>query len=81
VTGRWELPKPSAIDNMTEEQKEYEAMELVKHLDKLQRLVGLICRENDTFSTNTVTYFDQSMPRMYDMCVQARNSATSQYRS
>lgn len=54
---------------MTEEQKEYEAMELVKHLDKLQRSVGLFCRENDKFFTDTVTYFNQSMLKVYHLCV------------
>lgn len=37
VTGRWELPKPSPMEGMSEEQKEYEAMQLVEKLDKLQR--------------------------------------------
>jgi len=37
ITGRWEEPRPSAMEGMTEEQKEYEAMQLVNKLDKLQR--------------------------------------------
>jgi len=37
ITGRWEEPKPSPMEGMTEEQKEYEAMQLVNKLDKLQR--------------------------------------------
>ena len=46
ITGRWEEPKPSPMEGMTEEQKEYEAMQLVNKLDKLQRSVsGLIFAE------------------------------------
>jgi hypothetical protein len=37
VTGRWEESKTSAMEGMSEEQKEYEAMQLVNKLDKLQR--------------------------------------------
>lgn len=37
VTGRWELPKPNPMEGMSDEQKEYEAMQLVEKLDKLQR--------------------------------------------
>jgi len=37
VTGRWEEDKPDPMANMTEEQKEYEAMQLVNQLDKLHR--------------------------------------------
>lgn len=37
VTGRWELPRPNPMKGMSEEQKEYEAMQLVEKLDKLHR--------------------------------------------
>ncbi|MCL4131682.1 UNVERIFIED_CONTAM: hypothetical protein GTU68_036358 [Idotea baltica] len=37
VTGRYEPPRPSPLEGMTEEQKEYEAMKLVNALDKLSR--------------------------------------------
>lgn len=36
VTGRYEVPKPSPMEGMSEEQKEYEAMKLVEKLHKLQ---------------------------------------------
>jgi len=39
ITGRWEEPRPSPMEGMTDEQKEYEAMQLVEKLDKLQRSV------------------------------------------
>ncbi|KAK7067955.1 Synembryn-B, partial [Halocaridina rubra] len=35
VTGRYEPPRPSPLADMTEEQKEHEAMKLVNVLDKL----------------------------------------------
>ncbi|XP_064634393.1 synembryn-A-like isoform X1 [Lineus longissimus] len=35
VTGRWEQDKPNPLEGMSEEQKEYEAMELVNMMDKL----------------------------------------------
>jgi len=41
ITGRWEEVKPSPMEGMTEEQKEYEAMQLVNKLDKLQRSVNI----------------------------------------
>ena len=37
ITGRWEEPRPSPMEGMTDEQKEYEAIQLVNKLDKLQR--------------------------------------------
>jgi len=37
VTGRWEKTKPDPMAGMSEEQKEYEAVQLVNTLDKLQR--------------------------------------------
>ncbi|XP_064107194.1 synembryn-A-like isoform X2 [Macrobrachium nipponense] len=37
VTGRYEPPRPSPLADMTEEQKEHEAMKLVNVLDKLTR--------------------------------------------
>ena len=37
ITGRFEAPKKNPLEGMTEEQKEYEAMELVKQIDKLTR--------------------------------------------
>lgn len=37
VTGRWEAPKPSPMEGMSEERKEYEAHRLMQHIDKLQR--------------------------------------------
>ena len=39
ITGRYEEPKSNPLEGMSDEQKEHEAMELVKHIDKLQRLV------------------------------------------
>ncbi|XP_033337633.1 ric8 guanine nucleotide exchange factor A isoform X2 [Megalopta genalis] len=45
VTGCFELPKPNPLEGMSEEQKEYEAMQLVGLVDKLTR-EGLVapCR-------------------------------------
>ena len=37
VTGRWELPKKDPLEGMTDEQKEHEALELMKTIDKLQK--------------------------------------------
>ncbi|KAL7065482.1 hypothetical protein AAHC03_05698 [Spirometra sp. Aus1] len=37
VTGRFEPYKPSPMEGMSQEQKEYEAMKLVEKIDKLQR--------------------------------------------
>lgn len=37
VTGRYEPPRPDPTLNMTEEQKEYEALKLVNMIDKLSR--------------------------------------------
>ena len=37
VTGRWEEEKVDPMEGMTDEQKEYEAEELLKVMDKLQR--------------------------------------------
>ena len=37
VTGRWEMPKPDPMAGMTEEEKEYEALQLVNKLHKLQQ--------------------------------------------
>ncbi|VDP00675.1 unnamed protein product [Soboliphyme baturini] len=37
VTGCYEEPHPNPTDDMSEEQKEYEAMELVKNIDKLMK--------------------------------------------
>ena len=41
IMGRYEEPKSNPLEGMSEEQKEHEAMELVKHIDKLQR-AGII---------------------------------------
>lgn len=37
ITGHVEEPMPNPMDEMTEEQKEYEAMKLVSMFDKLSR--------------------------------------------
>ncbi|KAK0055198.1 synembryn-A-like isoform X1 [Biomphalaria pfeifferi] len=37
VTGRWEADKPDPMAGMTDEQKEYEANQLLNTIDKLQR--------------------------------------------
>lgn len=37
IIGCYEEPKPNPLDEMTEEQKEYEAMKLVNVIDKLSR--------------------------------------------
>lgn len=37
ITGHLEEPMPNPMDEMTEEQKEYEAMKLVNMFDKLSR--------------------------------------------
>jgi hypothetical protein len=37
MTGCYEKPHPNPMASMSEEQKEYEALELVKKLDKLAR--------------------------------------------
>ncbi|VDL99771.1 unnamed protein product [Schistocephalus solidus] len=42
VTGRFEPYKPSPMESMSQEQKEYEAMKLVDKIDKLQRY-GTAC--------------------------------------
>ena len=47
VTGRWEEEKPDPMEGMTEEQKEYEAMQLVNKLDTLARSVCSL-RSRDT---------------------------------
>lgn len=42
MTGRWEADKPDPMAGMTDEQKEYEANQLLNTIDKLQRLVTLM---------------------------------------
>jgi hypothetical protein len=37
MTGRVEKPQPDPMASMSEEQKEYEALQLAKMLDKLAR--------------------------------------------
>lgn len=37
VTGCFEHPKPNPLEGMTEEQKEFEALQLVDLVDKLAR--------------------------------------------
>ncbi|CAE1329538.1 Synembryn-A [Acanthosepion pharaonis] len=37
VTGRWEEQRPDPMENMSEEQKEYEAMKVVQMMDKLHQ--------------------------------------------
>jgi hypothetical protein len=37
MTGCYEKPRPNPMASMTEEQKEFEALELVKKLDQLAR--------------------------------------------
>jgi len=37
VTGSYEAPRPNPLENMSEEQKEYEAVKLVNMIDQLQR--------------------------------------------
>jgi hypothetical protein len=37
VTGRYESDKRDPMEGMTDEQKEYEAEELIKAIDKLER--------------------------------------------
>lgn len=37
ITGRWEEDKPNPMEGMTDEQKEYEAEQLLQTMDKLQR--------------------------------------------
>jgi len=37
VTGSYEPPRPNPLENMTEEQKEYEAVKLVNMIDRLQK--------------------------------------------
>jgi len=52
ITGRWEEPKPGPMEGMTEEQKEYEAMQLVNQLDKLQRSVPVLTRAVEQLTFN-----------------------------
>jgi hypothetical protein len=42
VTGRWEQDKPNPLEGMSEEQKEFEAMELVNMMDKLCKYVPVL---------------------------------------
>ena len=37
ITGSYEAPRPNPLENMSEEQKEYEAIKLVNMIDQLQR--------------------------------------------
>lgn len=39
VTGCYEGPKTDPLAGMTEEQKEFEALKLVEHIDQLTRLI------------------------------------------
>ena len=39
MTGSYEPPRPNPLENMTEEQKEYEAVKLVNMIDRLQKYV------------------------------------------
>ncbi|KAL8624070.1 hypothetical protein ACOMHN_019493 [Nucella lapillus] len=57
VTGRWEEDKPSPMEGMSDEQKEYEAKELMKVMDRLQRQ-GIIepCRIGDDGKPKPVSH-------------------------
>lgn len=44
ITGHLEEPMPNPMDEMTEEQKEYEAMKLVNMFDKLSRYCTMLLR-------------------------------------
>lgn len=37
ITGSYETPRPNPLENMSEEQKEYEAIKLINMIDQLQR--------------------------------------------
>jgi len=39
ITGSYETPRPNPLENMSEEQKEYEAIKLINMIDQLQRFV------------------------------------------
>ena len=56
MTGRWEEEKPNPMEGMSEEQKEYEAMQLVKKLDQLQRSGTLDFTFNIRILINVVSF-------------------------
>ena len=62
VTGRYEEVKANPMESMTDEQKEYEAMQLVNKLDKLQRLD----RNFFTFSVTCITILSA---RLFDWLI------------
>lgn len=50
ITGHLEEPVPNPMDEMTEEQKEYEAMKLVNMFDKLYRYCTIVAFEEGWLS-------------------------------
>lgn len=50
ITGHLEEPMPNPMDEMTEEQKEYEAMKLVNMFDKLSRYCSIAAFEKQIVS-------------------------------
>lgn len=55
MTGCFEHPKPNPLEGMSEEQKEYEALQLLGLVDKLTRFVLLFIYEyNNQFVFGTM---------------------------
>lgn len=55
MTGCFEHPKPNPLEGMSEEQKEYEALQLLGLVDKLTRFVLLFIYEyNNQFIFGTM---------------------------
>lgn len=55
MTGCFEHPKPNPLEGMSEEQKEYEALQLLGLVDKLTRFVLLFVYEyNNQFIFGTM---------------------------
>ncbi len=46
ITGHREYPMPNPMDEMTEEQKEYEAQKLVNMIEELSRWVFILAQLN-----------------------------------
>nr|XP_033807545.1 synembryn-B isoform X2 [Geotrypetes seraphini] len=67
ITGHVEEPMPNPLDEMTEEQKEYEAMKLVHMFDRLSR---------DEVITPMGMRADGSMAPLEDLAYKSSNSST-----
>lgn len=61
VTGRYEPPRPSPLEGMTDEQKEHEAMKLVNVLDKLTRYAFFGVRASSCACVCACVHFQLSL--------------------